>query len=87
MRARRLYDGKTLKFDYKDLIDGRKQKNKTLLKMKRGPISFETSEGTKFWKDHPFQWVSNAEADELKGRTFPEFVVATVEQVEDYYAY
>lgn len=85
---RRLKENNKVLFDWKDLLDKRKSKGKTLIKMKKGPITYTTNEGTRFFKQHPFQWVSKEESDHLlslpeEGYVF--FVPATIEDVEDYY--
>ena len=87
-RPRRLKNGNAVVFDYKTLLDGRGKKGKVLLKMVKGPVSYETQEGVKFWSDHPFQWVSEDESVILKGikSGFVDFRDATTEDVEDYYA-
>ena len=75
-------------FDYRTLLDKRTHKGKVLLRMKRGPLTYESWEGVKFYKDHPYQLVSTGEADRLLALPesgYVEFVVATVAQVEDYY--
>lgn len=90
MKERRLRDGKTVLFDYRDLIgDGRKFKGKTLIKMKKGPKTYTTELGSRFFADHPFKWVENEEAQHLLGfkeGNFVYFIEASVEDVEDHYA-
>jgi hypothetical protein len=89
MRERRLRDRGKIVFDYRDLIDGRKQEGKTLIKMKKGPITYTSTAGTKFFRDHPYSWVPTEEAQHLLGfkeENFVYFVPATIEEVEDYYA-
>lgn len=86
---RRLRENNRVLFDYKDLLDKRKNKGKVLIKMKKGPITYTTTENTRFFKQHPFQWVSEGEAQHLL--SLPEsgyiyFIKATIEDVEDYYA-
>jgi len=89
MRERRLKVAGTVVFDYRDLLDGRKRKGKVLLKMKKGPASYTSEKGTRFWKAHPFQLVDEEEAQHLLSfgeDNYVYFVVATPEDVEDYYA-
>ena len=89
MRERRLKINGSVVFDYRDLLDGRKRKGKVILKMKKGPMTYESEQGTRFFKDHPFQLVDETEAEHLlafKDTNFVYFVVASVEDVEDYYA-
>lgn len=89
MRERRVKNGREVLFDYKELfLSKTKQKGLKLVEMRRGPMSYETSTGTKFWKDHPFQWIPEDEADFLLSIKSPvvEFSAATIEDVEDYYA-
>jgi regulation of enolase protein 1 (concanavalin A-like superfamily) len=86
MRERRLYDGRQLLFDARDILDARKHKGKVVVKMKNGPVSYTTDKGTKFWNKHPYQWVSEEERDFLLSLTQPEFVLSSKEDIEDYYA-
>lgn len=87
-RPRRLRDGRAVVFDYKTLLDKKGKRDKVLLRMVKGPVSYETPEGVKYWSEHPFQWVSEEEAAILKGikTGFVDFRDATLEDVEDYYA-
>ena len=89
MRERRRKEAGTVVFDYRDLVDKRKNTGKTLILMKKGPITYTSDEGTRFFKDHPFQWVKKDEAGFLlslpeEGNVY--FVNSTIEDVEDYYA-
>lgn len=89
MRERRKKEGNRVLFDYRDLLNKKKNSNKTLLKMKKGPVSYQTEKGVRFFSDHPFQWVAKGHANHLLA-TFTEdkhihFVEATIEEVEDYY--
>lgn len=90
MKERRKRDGQNnVVFDYRNLVDKTQHKGEKLLKMKKGPISYVTDGNVRFYTDHPFQWVSADEADNLLG--FPEegyvyFVNATIADVEDEYA-
>jgi hypothetical protein len=89
MRERRIKSGGRVVFDYKQLLDKRSHRGKKLIRMKRGPITYTTAIGTRFWKDHPFQLVKEDEAEfllALPESHYAEFVEATIEQVEDYYA-
>jgi hypothetical protein len=89
MRERRKKINGTVVFDYKDLLDRRKHKGKIILKMKKGPMTYTSTEGTRFFKDHPFQLVDETEAQHLlsfKEDNFVYFVNASVEDVEDYYS-
>lgn len=89
MRERRVKIAGNVVFDYRDLLDGRKRKGKKLLKMKKGPATYTSDKGTRFWKDHPFQLVEEEEASHLlsfKEDHYVYFVEATIEDVEDYYA-
>ncbi len=88
MKERRLRDGNRILFDYRDLLQ--KHKGQVLLKMKKGPITFTTDTGTRFFKEHPFQWVKTDETQHLLA-TFGEdsyvyFIPATIEDVEDFYS-
>lgn len=87
MKQRRLKNGSKVLFDYRQLMivkpDGVK-----LVEMRRGPMSYETKSGVTFYKDHPYQWVPEEEADYLisfRNRNL-EFGPATMDDVEDYYA-
>ena len=87
MRAKRLREGRRVLFDYRDLVDKRKHKGEVLLRMKKGPISYNTG-SIRFFSEHPFQWVPKEEAERLLGfdeNNFVHFVEATIEQVEDHY--
>ena len=86
MRERRVKNGNTVVFDARDVLDGRGKKDKVLLEMRNGPISYTTEEGVKFWRKHPFQWVSEGEAELLKHSKNPEFREVDRADVEDYYA-
>lgn len=90
MKERRLRDGKNILFDYRDLLDKKQHKGQVLLKMKKGPITFATDNGTRFFRDHPFQWVAADEAEHLLNTfgedTYVFFVPATIQDVEDLYA-
>lgn len=86
MRQRRVKDGNTIVFDARDVLDGRGKKDRVLLEMRNGPISYTTEEGVKFWRKHPFQWVSKDEAELLKNNKNPEFREVDKADVEDYYA-
>jgi hypothetical protein len=72
-------------FDAKELF--KPHKGMVLLEMRRGPISFTSDEGVRFWKKHPFQWVSKGEAELLLKSVAPEFRRATIDDLEDYYSY
>jgi hypothetical protein len=88
MRERRVRNGGHVVFDYRDLLDKRTHKGKALLRMKRGPITYTTWAGVKFYKDHPYQLVTEDEAQlllALPESGHVEFQRATVDQVEDYY--
>lgn len=86
-RAKRIKEGNTVVFDAaKDVLDFRGKKDKVLMEMRFGPISYTTEEGVKFWNKHPFQWVGEDEANYLESLLTPEFRRATKEAVEDYYA-
>lgn len=88
MRERRIKDGNAIVFDAaKEVLDSRGKKDKVLMEMRGGPISYTTEEGVKFWAKHPYQWVSQEEADILQGLSNPEFRPVSKEVVEDYYAY
>ena len=87
MRERRVYDGNDLLFDARDILDQKKHKGKQLVKMVTGPISYESPGGVKFWKSHPYQWVTEAEANLLEQSNAPTFVRAKFAELEDYYAY
>lgn len=68
------------------LNDGRSMRGKKLVRLDElGPISY-SSDGVKFWRDHPFQIVTEAQATHLLGLDSPKFHEATVADVEDYYA-
>jgi hypothetical protein len=87
---RRYRENNRVLFDYKDLFDKRKSRGKVLLKMKKGPLTYTTTSGTRFFKQHPFQWVGEDESVHLL--SLPEdgyvfFVRASVEDAEDYYDY
>lgn len=87
MRERRIKEGNTVVFDAaKDVLDSRGKKDKVLLEMRFGPISYTTEEGVKFWSKHPFQWVTKEEAEFLKTLSTPEFREVSKEDAEDYYA-
>jgi hypothetical protein len=84
----RLYDGKTLLFDARDvLVKPQAMKGFRLVKMEKGPLSYRTSGGTKFYRDHPFQYVPVEEVDWVLSLTQPVFRLAKLEEVEDYYTY
>ena len=85
MRTRRIYDGKNVIFDYKELFEERD--GEVLVEMRNGPISYTTEEGVRFWAKHPYQWVSEAEATILLNGRNPEFQLAKVNDLEDYYSY
>lgn len=89
MRERRLKRLDKVVFDYKELfISKTKQKGLKLVEMRRGPLSLETSDGLTFWKDHPYKWVTEEQAETLlaiESRNL-EFREATIEDVEDYYS-
>lgn len=90
MRERRVYEDNQLIFDAaKEVLDGRGKKGQRLLHMKKGPMSYETSEGVVFRKNHPFNWVSEGEADTLLAIEDPflEFKTAEKEDAEDWYAF
>lgn len=88
---RRKREGNRILFDYRDLVGPpSKFKGKKLIQMKKGPLSYTTEKGTRFYRDHPFKWVDAEEADyllSLPEEGFVYFTKATREQVEDYYAY
>lgn len=89
MRERRKRIAGQVVFDYKDIIDKRRHRGKVLIKMKKGPMTYTSDNGTRFFKDHPFQLVDETEAEHLLGfkeSHYVYFVPATVEDVEDYYA-
>lgn len=53
-------------------------------------MTYTTEQGTRFFRDHPFQWVGKDESEHLLSLPetgFVHFVSATIEDVEDYYAY
>lgn len=52
-----------------------------------GPMSYTTSWGQRFWKEHPYQIVSEENANQLTSLKAPSFRVATIEDVEDWYSY
>lgn len=85
MRSRRIKNGTTIIFDAKELFEP--HKGQVLLEMRRGPMSFTTEEGVRFWSKHPFQWVSREEAEILLKSNAPEFRKATTDDLEDYYSY
>lgn len=85
MRSRRIKDGQTIVFDAKELFGP--HKGQVLLEMRRGPMSFTTEEGVRFWSKHPYQWVSKTEAEVLLKSRSPEFKQASVDDLEDYYSY
>lgn len=85
MRSRRVMSGNTVVFDAKNLFEPRT--DEVLLEMRRGPLSYTTDEGVKFWSKHPYQWVSVEEAELLLKSTSPEFKIATIDDLEDYYSY
>lgn len=85
MRSRRIKDGQTIVFDAKELFEP--HKGQVLMEMRIGPMSFTTEEGVRFWKKHPYQWVSKEEAEELLKMRSPEFKKATKDDLEDYYSY
>lgn len=87
MREMRVKDGNTIVFDARDVLNSKGKKDMVLLEMRRGPISYTTDGGVKFWKRHPFQWVSQEEAEFLLNNTNPEFRKVDKAAVEDYYAY
>jgi hypothetical protein len=79
-------DGANILFDArKDALT--KQKDKVLIKMLDGRGSIMTPEGVTFWVNHPYRWVSEKEAQFLLGSREPSFALATLDQVEDHYAY
>jgi tRNA nucleotidyltransferase (CCA-adding enzyme) len=85
MRSRRIKEGQTIVFDAKELFEP--HKGMVLLEMRRGPMSYTTEEGVRFWKKHPYQWVSKEESNMLLKSKSPEFVKATRDDLEDYYSY
>jgi hypothetical protein len=87
IRERRVREGQQLVFDARDVLNTKLHEGEVLLKMVNGPISFTSPGGVRFWKRHPFQWVTGDDVDFLRYSTEPQFVEATVEDVEDYYAY
>lgn len=85
---RRVREGNNIIFDYRDLINKSKNRGKILIRMKRGPLTYTTEAGIRFFRDHPFQWVEKDEAEFLLSipeTMFVHFVPATIEDVEDYY--
>jgi hypothetical protein len=48
--------------------------------------SYETNFGTRFWRDHPYQWVGKAEAESLLGCSEPDFTLASEEEIIEWYA-
>lgn len=85
MRTRRVKDGNTVIFDAKDLFQPHDEQ--TLLEMRGGPLSYETDGGVRFWQKHPYQWVAEEEVGLLLKSKAPEFRIATVDDLEDYYSY
>lgn len=70
-------------------MDKKKRVGKVLLRMKKGPRTYTTEKGTRFFSEHPFQWVEGDEAGHLLSLPetgFVHFVRAKIEDVEDYYA-
>lgn len=87
MRNRRIRQGNTILFDAKDVLVDRSKEGLVLLEMRRGPLSYTTEEGVRFWQHHPYQWVSGDEAKILKQHLSPEFREVDLSDVEDYYSY
>lgn len=96
MRERRKREAGHIVFDYRALVtalrekeaDGRKHPNKELIKMKKGPITYTSDNGTRYFKEHPFAFVDKDEANHLLGfkeDNFVYFIPATLDDVEDYY--
>lgn len=89
MRERRLKEGNRVLFDYRDLVEKKNRGKQKLLKMKKGPVSYLTEKGIRFFSSHPFQWVSEGHANHLLSFSednYVHFVEATIADVEDYYA-
>lgn len=83
---RKVQDGQTVLFDAR--IDALTvQENKTLVKMLDGNGTFMTPEGTMFWVKHPYRWVTDADLAFVIGSREPSFRLATLNEVEDHYAY
>lgn len=86
MRQRRINEGNVTVFDAaKDVL--KPKRGKVLVEMRNGPASYESEGGVRFWKKHPFQWVSKEEAEHLCQLKQPEFRISSIEKAEDYYAY
>lgn len=83
---RQVKDGQTVLFDARTdaLVE---QEGMTLVKMLDGHGSFMAPDGTRFWVKHPYRWVSSETAAFLLGSTGPSFALATLNEVEDHYAY
>lgn len=74
-------------FDARILLDKRKHKGKAIMKMVKGPGSYE-DQGIKFWQEHPFQLVpldKVAHFESMRAWGFVAFEPAQVKDVEDYY--
>jgi hypothetical protein len=86
-RERRKHNGKNVIFDYRTLINEEGKEDKVLVYMAKGPQSYLSAQGTKFWSEHPFQWVDEDEAKFLVGlkSQYLNFREATLAEVEDYY--
>lgn len=87
-RERRKRNGNNVIFDYRTLIDQEGKEDKILIQMVKGPQSYLSANGTKFWAEHPFQWVDEDEAEVLVGlkSQYLNFAEAELTDVEDYYA-
>lgn len=74
-------------FDARVLLDKRRHKGQALMKMVKGPGSYQ-DQGVKFWQEHPFQLVPKDKVDHFLSMEewgFVAFRMAEVKEVDDFY--